>query len=139
MRELIIILNCVIYGLQVKSLKSFSTDFICFVCLILLGSQLLRFCLFGWDWSIDLLVRYSRPVFHSILWTVFQDLSCYVFLLRRIKKCFALPHFAAFSTFCVKSFDFSRLVSLFSHSAKSDFEHQLLIKAIQYEQSQYKN
>ena len=26
------------------------------------------------------------------------------FLFRRIKKCFALPHFAAFSTFCVKSF-----------------------------------
>ena len=55
------------------------------------------------------------------------------FLLRRIKKCFALPHFAAFSTFCVKSFDFSRLVSLLSHSAKSDFEHQLLGKAIQNE------
>ena len=36
-------------------------------------------------------------------------------------------------------FDFSRLVSLFSHSAKSDFEHQLLSKAIQNEQSQYKN
>ena len=35
-------------------------------------------------------------------------------------------------------FDFSRLVSLFSHSAKSDFEHQLLSKAIQNEQSQYK-
>ena len=32
---------------------------------------------------------YSAPIF---------------FLLRRIKKCFALPHFAAFSTFCVKSF-----------------------------------
>ena len=33
---------------------------------------------------------YSSPIFF--------------FLLRRIKKCFALPHFAAFSTFCVKSF-----------------------------------
>ena len=70
---------------------------------------------------------YSAPIF---------------FLLRRIKKCFALPHFAAFSGFCVKSFhdfsDFSRLVPLFSHSAKSDFEHQLLSKAIQNEQSQYK-
>ena len=32
---------------------------------------------------------YSAPIF---------------FLLRRIKKCFALPHFAAFSAFCVKSF-----------------------------------
>ena len=35
-------------------------------------------------------------------------------------------------------FDFSRLVSLFSHSAKSDFEHQLLSKAIQIELSWYK-
>ena len=40
----------------------------------------------------------------KILWIVCQDLSCYVFLLRRIKKFFALPHFAAFSTFCVISF-----------------------------------
>ena len=35
-------------------------------------------------------------------------------------------------------FDFSRLVSLFSHSAKSEFEHQLVSKAIQNEQSRYK-
>ena len=35
------------------------------------------------------------------------------------KKIFALLHFTAFSTFCVKSFDFSRLVSLFCHSAQS--------------------
>ena len=54
------------------------------------------------------------------------------------KKRFALPNFAAFSTFCVNFFDFSRLVSLFSHSAKSDFEYQLLSKAIQNEQSRYK-
>ena len=51
---------------------------------------------------------------------------------------FSLYHFAAFSAFCVKSFDFSRLVSLFSHSAKSVFKHQLLSKAIQNEQSQNK-
>ena len=35
-------------------------------------------------------------------------------------------------------FDFSRLVSLFSHSAKSVFRQQLLSKAIQNERSQYK-
>ena len=35
-------------------------------------------------------------------------------------------------------FDFSRLVSLFSHSAKSDFEHQLLSKANQNELSRFK-
>ena len=35
-------------------------------------------------------------------------------------------------------FDFSRLVSFFSHSAESDYEHQLLSKAIENEQKQYK-
>ena len=42
-----------------------------------------------------------------------------------------------FQHFAWNLFDLSRLVSLFSHSAKSDFEHQLLSKAIQNEQSQY--
>ena len=114
------------------------------VCLILLVSQLLRFCLVGWDFSIDLLVRFIRSVFHSITWIVFQDLSCYVFFTSSNKKMFrftsfcrffnilheifliaalifsagyycarifftssnffSLHHFAAFSTFCVKSF-----------------------------------
>ena len=35
-------------------------------------------------------------------------------------------------------FDFPRLVSLFSHSAKIGFEHQLLSKAIQNDQESYK-
>ena len=43
-----------------------------------------------------------------------------------------------FQHFAWNLFDFSRLVSLFSHSVKSEFEHQLLSKAIQNEQSQYK-
>ena len=43
-----------------------------------------------------------------------------------------------FQHFAWNLFDFSRIVSLFSHSAKSDFEHQLLSKVIQNEQSQYK-
>ena len=43
-----------------------------------------------------------------------------------------------FQHFAWNLFDFSRLVSLFSHSAKSDFEHQLLSKAIQNKQSQCK-
>ena len=47
-----------------------------------------------------------------------------------------LPLFQHFAWYL---FDFSRLVSLFSHSAKSDFEHQLLSRAIQNEQSKYKN
>ena len=67
-RELMIVLNCVIYGLQVKSFKSFSNDF-CLVCLIVLGSHHLRFCLFGWHCSIDLLVRYIRSV-------LFNSLDC---------------------------------------------------------------
>ena len=52
---------------------------------------------------------------------------------------FSLYHFLPlFRHFAWNLFDFSRLVSLFSHSAKSEFEHQLLSKAIQNEQSQYK-
>ena len=57
------------------------------VCLILLVSQLLRFCPVGWDCSIDLLVSLIRSVFHSLTWIVFQDLSCYVFLFRRRNFC----------------------------------------------------
>ena len=41
--------------------------------LILLVSQLSRFRLFGWDCSIHLLVRYIRPVIHSIPWIVFNS------------------------------------------------------------------
>ena len=76
--------------------------FIWLVCLILLVSQLLRFCLVGWDCSIDLPVRFIRSVFHSITWIAFQDLSCCVFFTS--SNFFLLYHFAAFSTFCVKSF-----------------------------------
>ena len=54
-----------------------------------------------------------------------------------VKLFFALP-FCRFFDILSAIFDFSRLVSLFSHSAKSEFEHQLLSKAIQNEQSQYK-
>ena len=64
---------------------------------------------------------YSAPIF---------------FLLRR--TFFALPFCRFFDILHEIFFDFSRLVSLFSHSAKSDFEHQLLSKAIQNEQSQHK-
>ena len=42
----------------------------CFVSLIPLVSQLFRFYLFGWDCSIDLLVRYLRTVFS------FNSLDC---------------------------------------------------------------
>ena len=56
LRELMSILNCIIFGLQGKSFKSFSFDY-CLVCLIILISQLLKWS-FGWDCSIDVLVRY---------------------------------------------------------------------------------
>ena len=65
---------------------------------------------------------YSAPIF---------------FLLRRIKKFSLYLILPPFQHFAWNLFDFSRLVSLFSHSAKSDFEHQLLSKAIQNEQTQY--
>ena len=34
------------------------------------------------------------PLVNSVLWTVLQDLYCYVFIFRQRKICFALPHFA---------------------------------------------
>ena len=72
----------------------------------------------------------------KILWIVRQDLSCYVFLLRQ--TFFRFTILPLFRHFAWNLFDFSRLVSLFSYSAKSEFEHQLLSKAIQNEQSRYK-
>ena len=51
---------------------------------------------------------------------------------------FSLYHLSLFQHFAGNLFDLSRLVSLFSHSAKSEFEYQLLSKAIKNEQSQNK-
>ena len=84
-------------------------------------------------WSVFFTFLLRLQIYEAIA-AIFWQFASYVFTSSN-KKCFALPHFAAFSTFCVKSFDLSRLVSLFSHSGKSDFEHQLLSKAIQNEQS----
>ena len=78
-----------------------------------------------WLWLIAALIfsadYYSAPIF---------------FLLRR--TFFRFTILPLFQHFAWNLFDFSRLVSLFCHSAKSEFEHQLLTKAIQNEQSQYK-
>ena len=63
-------------------------------------------------------------------------LRSYFFLLRQ--TFFRFTILPLFRHFAWNLFDFSRLVSLFSHSAKSEFEHQLLSKAIQNEQSRYK-
>ena len=129
LRELMSILKGVIYGLQVKSFKGFSNDsFFWLVCLILLVSQLLRFCLVGWDCSIDLLVRFIRSVFHSITWIVIQDLSCYVFLFRRhdfcydhmtsqpLQICFFVHSFMQFQLkCCVTSFFSFSLANFFVH------------------------
>ena len=52
---------------------------------------------------------------------------------------FRFISFCRFFNILCEIFDFSWLVSLFSDSAKSYFEHQLLSKAIQNEQSLYKN
>ena len=61
--------------------------------------------------------------------------SAPIFFRRTFFRFTILP---LFQHFAWNLFDFSRLVSLFSHSAKSQFEHQLLSKAIQNEQSQNK-
>ena len=58
------------------------------------------------------------------------------FLLRR--TFFRFTILPLFQHFAWNLFDFSKLVSLFSISAKSEFEHQLLSKAIQKEQSRNK-
>ena len=58
------------------------------------------------------------------------------FLLRRI-KIFSLYLSSQLVQHFARSFEFSMLVSLFSHSAKSVFRQQLLSKAIHNEQSQY--
>ena len=60
------------------------------------------------------------------------------FLFRRIKNVSLYLILPLFQHFALNLFDFSRLVFLFSHSAKSYFSHQLLGKAIENEQSQYK-
>ena len=136
--------TCVFKGmnfcLREKSFKSFSNEYILF-SLFVWVSQFFEMILFVFwltlfNWSVGH-VEYIQ-VFHSIFWIVFQDLSCYVFLLRRIKNVSLYLILPLFQHFAWCLFDFSRLVSLFSHSAKSDFEHQLLSKAIQNEQSQYK-
>ena len=70
----------------------------------------------------------------KILWIVRQDLSCYVFF----KLFFSYPFSRFFILREIFFFDFSRLVSLFCHSDQSPFKQQLLSKAIQNEESQYK-
>ena len=83
-------------GMVIKSIRSDLTRLSCECA----GTKWIeiKFQVFGaiillLNWLIAALIfsagYYSAPIF---------------FLLRRIKKCFALPHFAAFSTFCVKSF-----------------------------------
>ena len=83
--------------------------------------------------------RYSFSVWSlNILWIVRQDLSCYVFHLVEQKNVSLYLILPLFQHFAWNLFYFSRLVPLFSHSAKSDFEQQLLSKAVQNGQSQYK-
>ena len=76
----------------------------------------LSFSSFWWFFCVlaDIvqLICWSGRVFHSILWIVFQDLSCYVFLLRRIKISLY------FGSQLVQHF-FSRLFELFFHSAEN--------------------
>ena len=74
----------------------------------------------------------------KILWIVRQDLSSYVFFCfleqKNVLLYLILP---LFQHFAWNLLDFSKLVSLFSFSAKIYFEQQLLSKPIQNEKIQY--
>ena len=58
--------------------------------------------------------------------------NSFFFIRRTFFRFTILP---LFQHFALNLFDSFRLVSLFSHSAKSEFEHQLPSKAIQNKQS----
>ena len=83
-----------------KGIKFYLRGKVCLVCLILLvcvcvlAGIVQLIC-----WSVTVLLSFS---FNSLNCVSGLVLLC--FLLRGIKIWFALPHFAAFSTFCVKAF-----------------------------------
>ena len=64
--------------------------------------------------------------------------TCRAMFFYFVELFFALPILPLFRHFAWNFFDFSRLVSLFCHSAQSPFKQQLLSKAIQNKKSQYK-
>ena len=119
---------------------NFSLVVFLFTCGIL---RLFFFVFFLIFWSDFLKMVFS---IHSILGLVFL-LSQWKFIELYVRTCpaiffyfveFALPILPLFRHFAWNLFDFSRLVSLFSHSAQSPFKQQLLSKAIQNEESQCK-
>ena len=95
-----------------KFLTIFCKMFQCFLCWILL--YLFFICsngrIFVSDDSLSFLflecwtMKYICFLIAALIFSAGYYSAPIFFLLRRIKKCFALPHFAAFSTFCVKSF-----------------------------------
>ena len=129
------------YGVWTK-IRFIGSDFL-FTC----GNFTLIFTVFSIFWIGFFLNDFSNPFIvrsrSSFLFSQRKFFELYVrtcpamfFLLRR--TFFRFTILPLFQHFAWNLFDFCRLVSLFSHSAKSDFEHQLLSKAIQNEQSQYK-
>ena len=88
------ILNCIIFGLHGKRFQKFQKKlFFCLVCSIILVSQFLR--LSYWlgllNWSAGQLEYFW--VFCSILWILFQEWSCYAFLIRSLHWWFLRPDF----------------------------------------------
>ena len=86
-----------------------------------------------------LIVR-SRFSFLFSQWKFFELYvrTCPAMFFYFVELFFALPILPLFQHFAWNLFDFSRLVSLFCHSAESPFKQQLLGKAMQNEESQYK-
>ena len=93
------------FCLRFKSFESFSNDFVFCLVLILLVSQFFDdFCVMA---GIVQLIRWSGRVRLSFSFNSLNCISGLVllcFFTSSNKKCFALLHFAAFSTFNVISF-----------------------------------
>ena len=120
-------------------------DFSLMVFLFTCGSLTLIFCFF------NCFLEMVFPIHSVCSWSNFLS-SQWKFFELSVRNCAAMffftssnKNFFRFTSFCCflkhfawNLFDFSRLVYLFSHSAKSDFEHQLLSKSIQNDQSQFK-
>ena len=100
------ILNCIIFGLQGESFKSFGDDCF-FVCLIILISHYLSFCL-GWGCLIDLLVRYISSQIFIQFFGLFRQLNCIIlnisieelYLLNCIIFGLQSESFNSFSDYC---------------------------------------
>ena len=91
--------------------------------------QLLMVMRFDYDIVLVLGLLIAALIFSAGYYSAF---------LYFVELFFALPILPLFRHFAWNFFDFSRIVSLFCHSAQSPFKQQLLSKGIQNGESQYK-